>query len=175
MNRCLRPLLGLLAVLAVLVPATGALAAPAATVSRTDAAFMRGNAHTDLAEITIGGIALDRSTDSAVRELATVTISDHTTALSQLSAVASDTGVHLPDQPNTSQRKAAARLATVPAGAFDLTYLQVQVAGHEKSIAATRHEIAAGTDPEVIAFAKGYLPVAEMHLKMARHALRGLR
>ena len=175
MNRCLRPLLGLLAVVAVLVPATGALAAPAATVSRTDAAFMRGNAHTDLAEITIGGIALDRSADNAVRELATVTVSDHTSALAQLSTVASDTGVRLPDQPNTSQRKVAARLASAATDAFDLAYLQVQIVGHEKSIAATRHEIAAGTDPEVIAFAKGYLPVAQMHLKMARHALRGLR
>jgi putative membrane protein len=175
MHRCIRLLLILFVGVGLVAPAAAAAAAaPAPGVSRADAKFMRGNAHVDLAEITIGNIALARSDNAVVRDLATTTIGDHQVALAKLTALAAEVGVTLPDQPNTSQRNVAARLSSVAPEKFDLLYVQVQIAGHLGSIAATRTEIADGTSPEVIAFAKAYLPVAEMHLKMARHALRDL-
>ena len=58
--------------------------------------------------------------------------------------------------------------------AFDLTYAQIQVAGHQKSIASTNTEISTGTDPAVVGYANGYLPVATMHLQMAQDALTEL-
>ncbi|GAA2008831.1 hypothetical protein GCM10009818_20710 [Nakamurella flavida] len=45
------------------------------------------------------------------------------------------------------------------------------MAGHQKSVASTEKEIAEGTDATVVAYATGYLPVAQHHLMMAEEAL----
>ena len=51
---------------------------------------------------------------------------------------------------------------------FDKTYDQDQIAGHVLSISQTKTEISQGRIAKVVGFAKYYLPIAEMHLKMAQ-------
>ena len=144
------------------------------TPSQQDQTFMIKNAQTDLAEITIGNIALSRATAADARTLAQTTVSDHQAALAKLQAIAGTAGVELPAEPNAAQQADAAKLKAVDADMFDLTYAQVQVAGHNLSIADTNTELAGGNDPAVLQYAKGYLPVAQMHLMMAQDLLTSL-
>lgn len=144
-----------------------AVAAPNAQ----DSAYVTTNGQTSLAEITIGQIALQRAQNTATRELAQMTLSDHQAALAKLQTVASQLGVAVPTEPNADQKKDAATLQAVDAATFDATYAQIQVAGHQKSIAGTNTEISTGSDPVLIDYATNYLPVATMHLKMAQDAL----
>jgi putative membrane protein len=147
--------------------ASVAVAAP----SSQDTDYITANGQTNLAEITIGQLALQRAQNDATRDLAQMTLTDHRAALTKLQGVAAQLGVPVPTEPNAEQKKNAATLESVDDGSFDLTYSQIQVAGHQKSIAATNQEISAGSDPAVIDYAKGYLPVATMHLQMAQDAL----
>lgn len=135
---------------------------------------MKSNEQVNLAEITIGKLALQRAKSAAARSLATKTISDHEAAKTKLTALAATEHVTLPSAPNATQQSQAATLKSVSAGKFDLTYLQIQVAGHNLSIAATNTEISTGSDAPTVAYAKYYLPVATMHLKMARDAIATL-
>jgi len=144
-----------------------AVAAP----SSQDTAYITSNGQTSLAEITIGELALERAKNESTRELAQMTLVDHQAALAKLQTVAGQLGVPVPTEPNADQKKDAATLESVDDAAFDLTYAQIQVAGHQKSIAGTNQEITSGSDPAVIAYAKDYLPVATMHLEMAQDAL----
>lgn len=161
-----------LAALTAVVTLGGASAASAAAApSDQDLAYITSNGQTNLAEITIGAIALDRGSNAQTLELATMTVADHTAALAKLTTVAGDLGVDLPDAPSAEQQAQAATLKSVQDSAFDATYAQIQVAGHQKSVASTQKEIAEGTDETVVAYATGYLPVAQHHLMMAEEAL----
>jgi putative membrane protein len=143
----------------------------AAAPSSQDTDYITTNGQTNLAEITIGQLALERAQNDATRALAQMTLTDHQAALAKLQAVAAQLGVAVPTEPSPEQKQNAATLQAVDDAAFDLTYDQIQVAGHQKSIAGTNQEIAAGSDPSVVGYAQGYLPVATMHLQMAQDAL----
>ncbi|MCW2525964.1 MAG: hypothetical protein JWM76_824 [Pseudonocardiales bacterium] len=155
---------------AIVTAITALVLAPAgeAAPSAQDSAFMMSNEQVNLAEIAIGNLALQRATSNSARALATMTISDHQAAQTKLMALAASENVTLPTAPNAQQQAQAATLTSVSAASFDLTYLQIQVSGHQTSIAATNTEIASGTDAAVVTYAKGYLPVAQMHLTMAQ-------
>jgi putative membrane protein len=161
-----------LMVAGVLAGGAGMLAAAPAqartsVVSAQDATWAMSNAQTDLAEITIGGIAEQRALRSDTKMLAMVTMSDHEKSLAQLRMVAAQVGITLPTTPNAMQQAQAAQLKTVPSGQFDATFDSFQIQGHEQSISETKTEIANGSNAAVRNFAISYLPVAERHLQMA--------
>jgi putative membrane protein len=145
--------------------------AGAAAPNDQDSSYITSNAQTNLAEIAIGELALERAQNESTRELAQMTLTDHQAALAKLQAVADQLGVTLPDAPNTEQQSNAATLKSVSTAAFDATYAQIQVAGHQRSISGTNAEIAGGADPAVVEYAKGYLPVATHHLQMAQEVV----
>lgn len=140
----------------------------AAAPNDQDTSYITSNGQTNLAEIAIGELALDRAQNTSTRELAQMTLTDHQAALAKLQTVANELGVPLPEAPNAEQQANAATLKSVDTAAFDATYAQIQVAGHQKSIAGTNAEISGGADPAVVDYAKGYLPVATHHLQMAQ-------
>ncbi len=139
-----------------------------------DLTFITANGQTNLAEITLGKLALERAVNDSTRELAQMTLTDHQTALGQLQDVAGQLGVDLPDAPNAEQQQAAATLQGLTGEAFDDAYAQIQVAGHQKSIQSTENELAGGSDETLLAYAQGYLPVAQMHLDMAQNLVAEL-
>ncbi len=154
--------------------ATFGVASAHAAASGQDSTFVTGNEQTNLAEITIGQLALQRSSNTAVRQLATMTISDHQAAQAKLKPVAQALTLTLPTVPSAMQQQQAAQLQAASAAQFDTLYSQIQVAGHQTAIADTNTEISGGGDPSVVTYAKGYLPVATMHLQMAQDALSQL-
>jgi putative membrane protein len=160
---------------------TGATAASAAPshpshhprLNRTDIAFLKSNEQVNLAEITIGHFVVRHANGADARELARVTIRDHRMARSEVRMVAAKDNIRLPQQPNAMQQKVARQLRSAyPCLGYD--YFKAQIMGHKQSIAQTKHEIRAGSRPNVIRYAKAYLPVAEMHLRMARQDLARL-
>lgn len=169
MSTLARRIAGGIAALAVAGAAVlGAAGSAAADTNDQDATFITANAQTNLAEITLGQLALDRAQYDSTRELAQMTLTDHQAALAKLQGVAADLGVTLPDAPNAEQQSQAALLQSVDTADFDAAYAQIQVAGHQKSIASTNAELSGGSDASVLAYAEGYLPVATHHLEMAQ-------
>jgi putative membrane protein len=135
--------------------------------SAQDVHWMRSNARTDLAEITLGKLALAKSHRPGVRQVAIVTLKDHEAVLAKLRVLAKREHVKLPARPNASQRKDARKLESLSGRKFNLAWDKVEIAGHKLSIKQTRKETAQGSAPPVAHFARRYLPVAKMHLRMA--------
>lgn len=149
---------------------TPASAAPNAV----DSQFLVFNEQTNLAEITIGTLALQKATTSEARDLATMTVADHKAAQTKVTAVAKALGVTLPTAPNAEQQQQAATLQATSGSGFDLAYAQIQVAGHTKAIANTNTELSGGADQSAKDYANFYLPVATHHLEMAQSAVTDL-
>ncbi len=156
------------------ISAPASAATVAAAPNAVDLTYLEKNAQTNLAEITIGTIALSRGQSDATLELARKTKADHEAALAKLQTVADGLQVTLPTAPSPAQQADAAKLKSVSDDAFDLTYAQVQVLGHQLSIADTNTELSAGGETSVQSFASYYLPVAQMHLTMATDLLTSL-
>jgi putative membrane protein len=158
------------------VPAFGlAAAGSAGAATRTassrasaqDVKWMKSNAQTDLTEVSAGKLVLSKSSNVDTRRLARITKTQHTMVLAKLSKLADRSGVTLPTSPNAMQLRQAAALKKLSGLPFDRAYDKAQIAGHKLSISQTKLEVKKGTDNTVVAFARYYLPVAEMHLKMA--------
>jgi putative membrane protein len=147
-------------------PADAAPAKP----SKADVSFLRSNEQVNLAEISLGTIAVKRSSGKYALDLAKQTIGDHKKARKANEAVAKATDITLPTSPNSMQLATAASLDGVRAVAHH--YFAEQIKGHRLSIAQTKAEIANGTSPAVVKYAKYYLPVAEMHLAMSLRDLK---
>ncbi|MEU4674672.1 DUF4142 domain-containing protein [Amycolatopsis sp. NPDC023774] len=143
-------------------------------VSSQDTTFMVQNAQTDLAEISLGQIAVQRATSSDARNLAQETMADHQQALGKLQTLASQNGVALPDTPSAEQHSMAAAVTSESGSAFDVAYLRAQVTGHTTSISQAETELSSGRDAAVVAFARDYLPVAQKHLAHAQSALQAM-
>lgn len=163
-------LLGSMAVLATVGFGTAA-AQPggAGQLSQQDRTFMAQNAQTDLAEIAAGKLAVAHATTAPIRQTAQTIMSDHQRILSQLQGLAGDLHVTLPSSPDAMQQQQAQQLEASSGTAFDHSYVQDLITGHQTSIAQTQQEIKSGSDQQVVNFAKSYLPGAEQHLKMAQN------
>src|SRR3954468_19556546 len=115
-------LAALVAAAALLAGAGPAAAAP----SSQDTTYLTTNAQTSLAEITIGNLALERGMSTDVRDLANMTLTDHTAALAKVTGVLTDLGLPVPSEPTAEQKADAAKLQGLTGADFDLAYAQIQ-------------------------------------------------
>ena len=129
---------------------------------------MTQNAQTDLAEVTVGQLAEQRATTAPIRQAAQTIASDHQQVLSKLQDLARNLHVTLPNSPDATQQQLAQQLNATSGTDFDQAYLQAMIQGHQTSINQTQQEIQSGSDPQVIDFAKSYLPGAQKHLQIVQ-------
>lgn len=154
----------LVGILAVATMTAGAGAQTSA--SAQDRTWLMKNQQTSLAEIAVSNLALAKG-GAEVRAMAQRLIADHEKASAENKTVSSALGVTPPSAPSPMQQQQAATLEGLSGAAFDRMWIQLQIAGHRLSIAATNLELSSGSNTKVTSFAKEYLPVAEMHLRMA--------
>ncbi len=165
-------LAGMFGLASVAVAGTASAATP--SLSAQDRAFMQSNQQSNLAEITIGQLALRRAQYPATRELAAKTLGDHQVLSARLSALAGQYGVSLPTAPNPTQQQLAATLQAVPASGFDRTYDAGQVSSHQTALAGTNAELMSGSSSAVRSYATFYTQLATPHLTMAAADLAAL-
>jgi putative membrane protein len=135
------------------------------TVSDQDKTFLKGQQETNIAEVALGRIVIERATSGKVRELATTLVTDHQKVLELNKALHTKLGLTAPEEPSAEQKAAAEKIKAQTGAAFDEAFVAAQVEGHTKSISKAQAEISSGSHPEVKAFATDYLPKAQMHLE----------
>jgi putative membrane protein len=145
---------------------TAAAARPAHPMKATDSTFMKHAAADGMAEVAMGRMALDKSSDSQVKQLAQRIVDDHTKANDQLKTIAQDKNVTLPDGPAPDARKSADAMQKMDGAAFDKAWAKHMVTDHKKAIAMFT-KASKGGDADVRGFATETLPTLRTHLKMA--------
>lgn len=139
-----------------------------------DNAFMKKAAADGMAEVAMGRMALTKSKDAEVKQLAQRIVSDHTKADNELKSIAQDKNVKLPTSPDASERKTSAALEKKSGTAFDKAWTEHMVTDHKKAIALfTKTSNDANADSDVRNFAQQTLPVLRNHLEMAQSLAGG--
>jgi putative membrane protein len=140
-------------------------------LSVQDTHFVKVAVIAGMSEISDGKLATHMG-DSAVKNIGTTMISDHTKASDQLMSIAKEKGILPPMQVDSKHAAIHAELKILRGSAFDREYLKTELRGHEMTIAAFKAEASTGSDPDLTAFATATLPTLQMHLSMIKTAMK---
>jgi putative membrane protein len=96
-----------------------------------DKDFVHDMAIANMAEVELGKLAPERSTDAEVKKFAQLTIDDHTKSLNSLKAIATQHNVPVPTELDGRHRRLRDKIAKWHGNEFDRAYVDAMVDGHE--------------------------------------------
>lgn len=143
------------------------------TLSALDRQFMIDAAQGGMAEVSLGQLAVQRATNSALKQYAQRMITEHTRANQELSRLATQKGVTPPQNMDSKYMAVRERLSQLSGANFNRAYInEAGINGHLESEAVYLRQTQLGQDRDLKAFAAKTLPKVQMHLQMARELAR---
>lgn len=143
--------------------------ASAQTLAKADADRLTAIAQANIAEVDAGKMALEKSTNAAVKQFAQTMIDDHGKGLDETRKVAASKNLTLPTETDAAHKKLAADLKKLSGAEFDKQYVaKAGVADHSKVHSALKDDIAKAKDADVKALVTKLEPVVAHHGEMAR-------
>jgi putative membrane protein len=152
----------------IIVTLTAAAPLAFAASSSPDNSFYRSIAEGGMAEVDLGKLAEQKSTNPQVKHFAQQMVNDHSAANEKLDALASSKQAAIPKTLDASHQAERAKLEALSGNSFDKAYVESQVKDHEKAVALLEKEISSGQDADAKAFAQSVLPTIRHHLEEAR-------
>ncbi len=141
---------------------------PHMVANASDSMFMTHAAADGMAEIQMGQMAVQKSSDPKVKELAQRIVDDHTAANAKLRTLAQQKQVTLPTAPMKEAQDKAATMNSMDGAKFDQAWAAAMVDDHQKGVKMFSEEATRTQDADVQTFAKATLPTLKTHLKMAQ-------
>ena len=145
--------------------------APAGTVSTVppaDKEFAANAGLANLAEIQMGQLALQKSSNSDVKAFAQRMVTDHTAIGEHFSPIATAKGLALPAELSGDAKAGYDHLSSLSGAEFDKAYAGHMVEDHQKAVTLFSTEAASGGDSDLRGFAAATLPMTQEHLKLAQ-------
>jgi putative membrane protein len=110
-------------------------------VTRSDKSFVQDMAIANMAEVELGKLAPERSTDTEVKKFAQLMIDDHTKSLSSLKAIAAQHSIPVPTELDARHLRLRDKLAKWHGSEFDRNYMDAMVDGHEDVLDALESRV----------------------------------
>jgi putative membrane protein len=143
-------------------------------VRAEDQRFVQSAIAGNLAEVTLGRVAVKHCVTPTCKAFARRMVKDHTEGLKAFQALAHALGVPLTAASCPGIQDLAEQLGRLKGKTFDKTYLTAMVDDHVEDVADFKAEAAKGTQPRVKALAASLLPRLESHLAEAKAARAAL-
>lgn len=143
------------------VAATGGIA-----VEEADAKFTTQAAVGGMAEVELGKMALEKSSNPQVKEFATMMVKDHGMANTELMAIAKQKNITLPSTVDDEHKKKMEDLSKKTGADFDKAYVSAMVDGHKSTLKLMEDESKDGKDTDLKSFATKTAPIVQSHLVM---------
>jgi putative membrane protein len=96
----------------------------------SDADFVHDIAIANMAEIELGKIAMERSSNAQIKIFGQMMVTDHTAAADKLTAVASEHNLTLPTQLDQRHIELRDKLSALQGPEFERAYMEAMVDGH---------------------------------------------
>ena len=139
-----------------------------------DRIFATKAAQGGLFEVASSKMALNKSHNTQVLNVARRMVKEHSAANKELKTVAQDKHITLPAMTDPKHRMIESRLARLSGTAFDKSYMASQETAHAATVKLFENEIATGQDKDFTAFASKNLPTIEDHTRMIFQVGSGL-
>jgi len=154
---------------------TNAVATGGIAVDEADAKFATDAANGGMAEVALGKLALEKSTNSSVKEFANMMVNDHGKANEELMSIATAKNITLPVDVDADHKKKADDLSKKSGKDFDKDYVDAMIDGHKKTLKLMQDEAKDGKDVELKAFASKTAPIVQAHLDMINKIHDGMK
>jgi len=133
-----------------------------------DKMFIRNALQGGMAEVELGKLALQKSSNDDVKQFAQRMVDDHTKLSDLLKPIADQMQIKVPDSPSRKDKKAMTKLQALSGDAFDKAYMKDQVKDHEKDQKEFKQEASSATDPQLKQVATQGEQIITEHLQMAK-------
>ena len=147
---------------------TGATAGNVTLLTAEEKEFVVQAGLSNLAEIALARIGVERAQKPVVKSFAERLVQDHTKAFDEVKVYATNKGVGLATEMNQAQQATAANLTTAAANTFDRDFVAVMVQEHQKAVTSFESAAVQAKDPDLKAWIDKTLPVLREHLEMAK-------
>ena len=146
-------------------PMTTASDTPAATA---DTSFVHKAAIGGMAEVELSQLAVEKSSNSKVKDFASQMITDHTKVNEELKGIADNKNMMLPTTLDAEHAQIKKDLTAKEGAEFDKAYIQAMVDGHKKTFSLMEDGAKNNQDAELKGFAEKTAPVVKHHLDMVQ-------
>lgn len=136
-------------------------------LSAGDKKFLTMASEGNAAEISLGNLALQKSSNPDVKEFAQRMVDDHTKLQEQAKPVAEQLGVTPPSQPSAKQQALMTKLQAANGADFDKQYAHAMVEDHREDDKEFKKEETSGKNQSVKDLATQGEPIIAQHLQMA--------
>ncbi len=136
--------------------------------AKSDAAFAKKAAMSNLTEVELGRVAEEKAESSDVKSFAKMMVADHSNANVELVKIAKSEKIELPTEVDAKNQAMVDKLAEKSGAEFDKEYVGHMVKHHEKSVKMYRAVSEDASNPQIQEFAKETLPALEKHLEEAK-------
>ncbi len=135
-------------------------------MSAQDQLFLTRAAEGNLAEVTLGQMALGKTRNAGVKNVAQTIITGHSQAQTELMGLMRGKGMAMTPMLGATHMAVEGALSKQKRDGFDRMYMATQVDDHENAIALFQTEVMNGQDAELKAYASKYLPDIVGHTLM---------
>jgi len=145
------------------------------TVDDNTREWMNKTAYAGNAEVELGQLAQQKSSNERVKNFAQMMVTDHSKANDDLKSIAGQKNVTLPTGMDEDHMKHKEDLSKKSGADFDKAYINMMIDGHKKVIDHLEKAQKDATDPDVKNFATQKLPTIRMHLDSAQAIKKSLK
>ena len=145
---------------------------PQASTKQNSAIVLLQIHQTNLTEIALGQLAVEKASTDQVRAYADQLVKDHTTVDQTVVAMAQKSGAHLRDGAKAGRdirlKQLDRKLKSARGPDFDRLFLQQTSSDHERLIRRLRQDREDASDDELEAFIDKLIPILEQHRDLAQ-------
>lgn len=138
------------------------------TVDAASAEFMVKAANSAMTGADLAGLAQQKANSPAVKEFASLLLSDHSAETGQLKMLAVAKNVVLPEAPSDDKLKIKNDLSAKSGKDFDKAFIQQMIKDHDAGIELYEDAMKNVKDPDVTSFADKTLQKLREHLSRAK-------
>jgi putative membrane protein len=138
----------------------------AGQASPMDKMFVAKAMQGGMAEVQLGQLTLQKSSDDQVKQFAQHMIDDHTRMIDQMKPVAQQLGVSVPNKISKKDNKTIAKLEGLSGSAYDQAYILDMVKDHKQDLSDFQTEASSGQDQTAKDAANQGSRVISQHLQM---------
>ena len=146
------------------------------TLNRKDMKFVMLANSSNMMELELSQIAVQKATNPAVKDFANMMVQHHTQAGQEMKQMLSAKGTMIPDTAMLSRHRTRMDLLHTMQGAeFDRAYMRIMVDAHEEDVDEYEDETTDAKDADIRAFAKKMLPTLRTHYTRAKEVRKQLK
>jgi putative membrane protein len=138
----------------------------AGQASPMDKMFVAKAMQGGMAEVQLGQLTLQKSSDEQVKQFAQKMIDDHSKMIDQMKPVAQQLGVSVPNKVSKKDTKTMAKLEGLSGSAYDQAYILDMVKDHKQDLSDFQTEASAGQDQTAKDEANQGSKIISQHLQM---------